>query len=185
MARLSRPDDALESNSPSAAKGLQIVIRLILSLAIVLAGCTSVPEHPIYRAAVSAPQQGAVVRGQWSWATWRPIVIINQIEGLPTDPWVSPRGTILVDPGIRTLTVTGHKPGFLDPKDYLEGTVELKATLMPGRSYVVRFEIEEMLMTFWMEDEATHETVSERRSTNATISPIKSGTFFIGPMFRF
>jgi hypothetical protein len=161
----------------------------MLLLLLALAGCAGVPEVPIYHAAATSPQQGATVRGQWSWATWRPFVTIIKIEGLRTDPWAPPNPTFLVDPGTRTLTVGGHKTGFLDPKDYLTGTVELKATLMAGRSYIVRFEIDEMLMTFWVEDEATHEMASEKCSTNATIPPVEGGDFWQGfyffPMFRF
>lgn len=160
-------------------------VMLLLLILLALAGCAVVPEVPIYRATASTPQQGAVVRGQWSWATWRPFVTIYKIEGLRTDPWAPPNPNFLVDPGTRTLTVAGHKSGFLDPKGYLTGTVELKATLMAGRSYVVRFEIDEMLMTFWVEDETTHEMASEKYQTNATVPPLDSGVFFIGPMFRF
>lgn len=127
-----------------AAEGLLLMVRQLLLLLVTLAGCASIPE---YHAAAPSQRQGAVVRGHWSWATWRPFITIDKIEGLPRSRWDTATGPILVDPGARTLTVTGHKPGFLDPDDYLEGTVELKATLMAGQSYLVRFEIDEMLMT--------------------------------------
>ena len=72
---------------------------------------------------------------------------------------------VLVDPGLRVLTVHGQHRQLLTRE---EGQVELKAALQAGHTYEILFERQERRMTFWMEDAVTHEAVSERQSTTAT-----------------
>ncbi len=74
----------------------------------------------------------------------------------------SPRNTtpILVDPGTHVLTVRAQSPVT---KLWDNGLVELTAELQAGHAYQLQYTWRPGLMTYWVEDEATHLQVSDRK----------------------
>ena len=148
----------------------QLHLSLVIISAVVLVGCANTPS---YHATALSKSDGAVVRGYWSWASWHPYVFIDKVDGRETSRR-TPHGPILVDAGVRNLTVSATHFDRL-------GHAELQARLQAGHAYQVQLEQNGKLMTFWVEDVKTHETVSERQSTNSTY---KSGVLQL-PAFHF
>ncbi len=145
----------------------KFTMKRLLSSSIVLcvvfvAGCAAVVATDQTKA--TSPSDGAVIRGQWSGplSLYKPYVTIRQVDGrqrLQKGMGVSP---IIVDPGLRTLTVIGHE---YHGTQGIYGQVDLKVELKAGYSYLVRFEYRENVMTFWVEDVATHNHIGSPQST--------------------
>lgn len=70
------------------------------------------------------------------------------------------RPPILVDPGTRVLTVRAQSPVT---KLWDNGLVELTAELKAGHAYKLQYTWRPGLMTYWVEDEATHLQISARK----------------------
>lgn len=139
-------------------------MSLVVGLAAVSSGCAT------YHAAALSEADGAVVSGQaWGLLHFEQ-VLIEKIDGLQSPSfWRLPAwGPALVDPGTRTLTVSGHHFRFriIGLEDL--GRVELNATFQAGHAYQVQLERKKKRMTFWVEDLDTHEAASERVSAKAT-----------------
>lgn len=67
---------------------------------------------------------------------------------------------IWVDPGTRVLTVRAKSPVA---KLWDDGQVQLTAELQAGHAYKLQYTWRPGLMTYWVEDEATHLQVSDRK----------------------
>lgn len=87
---------------------------------------------------------------------------IEKVDGLRVSTWF----TLLVDPGVRVLSVSGTYLGLWGGRE--TGRVELKATVKAGHRYQVKAVRHGDLMTLWLEDEATQEVVSGKQSTHTT-----------------
>jgi len=128
---------------------------------IIVAGCTTTPS---YQATAGNRRDGAIVHG---WASGQFIFFtfaeVEKVDGLPRSKWSN---SVLVDPGLRVLSVAGTYAGGFGGRD--TGRVELNATLKAGHTYRIKAERSGELMTLWVEDEEMHEVVSEKRSTKTT-----------------
>lgn len=125
--------------------------------AVMLVGCAT-GRSTYYHAIVNSERDGALVSGHWPFALWRDRALLIAVDGIGIDhSKISPSASILVDPGTRNLTVWGNGfPGW-------EWEAELMTTLSAGHAYEIRFDRDETIMTFWVEDAATHEPASERQ----------------------
>ena len=150
-------------------------MSLVIIPVVVLTGCATGSTSPTYKSTVHSATEGAQVRGSRTWGVFHSTaVIIERVDGCWLSPWNrTPTSLVLVDPGMRSLDVYGE---YLHPFLKDVGQVELKAMLRAGHAYQIQFEQKERLMTFWVEDVATHEAVSERQSTNATVH-LEPGSF--------
>lgn len=143
-------------------------MSLVIIPAVVLAGCAT---GPTYKSSVHSTNDGGQVSGSNKINIWSGVgaaVCLQRVDGCRLSGWNrSPADTVLVDPGVRVLTVYGVYSGVFT--DRVAENVELKAALQAGHAYQLQFERKENLMIFWVEDVTTHVEVSERQSTNATI----------------
>ena len=148
-----------------------LLLALAIVPAVVLAGCATGPTFSTYRPTAHSAAEGAHVSGSNKrniWSGVGTVVCLQRVDGCRLSLWNrSPADTVLVDPGVRVLTVYGGYSGIFT--DRAAENVELKATLQAGHAYQLQFERKENLMTFWVEDATTHVEVSERQSTNATV----------------
>ncbi|MFO1394980.1 MAG: hypothetical protein U1F09_14575 [Steroidobacteraceae bacterium] len=146
-------------------------------IGVFLTGCA---HEPTYVATVSG-DSAAVVRVpmHFSMSLTSLGKSIDRIDGLPIPAAQRPQGPVRVDPGERTVQVSGTwccRPvghGF-------HGGTTLQANLQPGHSYALRAEFDAGTMTFWLEDESSHETAGERRSTDTeavTVSGLQLPAF--------
>ncbi len=136
-----------------------------------LIGCVTAP---LYEASVTAPAQGAAIRA-WSsvpegWARKSLGTCVEMVDdrllfdGLRATDQAQFDTGALVDPGVRTLTVSATDWG---PINYT-GRGKLTATLKPGHTYLLKAERTESLITLWLEDLETREAVSERVTVKAS-----------------
>ena len=141
----------------------QLLLLSVVIAVVMLVGCAT-GRTTYHHATVNSEHDGAMVSGYWPLALWRDRVMVIAVDGIQVDPSILPSASILVDPGIRNLTVWGNGfPGW-------EWEVKLKTTLVAGHAYKMRFERDEKLMTFWVEDVITHETVSEKQTADGNMN---------------
>jgi hypothetical protein len=142
----------------------KLFISVVVLTTILLGGCATTTS---YQAKAVNREDGAFIRC-WDTGTflyWTLIYTeIEKVDGLPLSTGARVGG-VLVDPGLRVLSVAGTY-GKGVGRD--TGKVELDVTLKAGHLYQVKAEYSEERMTLWVEDEATHEVVSEKRSTNTS-----------------
>jgi len=140
----------------------QLQLSAVLILAVVLAGCATDPQ---YQAAVRSLDEGAQVSGSMN--SYPLVVKLQRVDGRRLGYWqeqsVKP---VLIEPGTRLLTVHGEYVGL--PLSG-QGDAELKAILQAGHAYQLQVERNGRLLTFWVEDVATHEAVSDRQTTKASV----------------
>ena len=72
---------------------------------------------------------------------------------------------ILDDPGPRALFVRDRYIRFFSHGD---ACADLKANLQAGHAYQIKVELKKQDMTFWVEDQANHEAVSDRQTAKAS-----------------
>lgn len=134
---------------------------LISALAI-LAGCATTPS---YRASVADESRGATVRA-WSSGTFAffTYTAIERVDGQRVSVWSQER--LLIDPGMRVLSVVGTYVGAFGVRD--TARLELAATLQAGRAYMLKAELSDKLMTLWIEDQDTRELASEKKTSVTT-----------------
>ena len=118
--------------------------------------------------ATGSGEQVAVLRNSGPWFVWPgQNQLYARLKGVDRAPSTTRGRSHEVDPGERVLTVSGlyccRAWRMLDT-----GEVDLETTLLAGHVYLVRNTFNDGVMTFWVEDESTHELVSERRSTKTT-----------------
>jgi hypothetical protein len=138
---------------------IRLQLLVITALAFVLAGCASTPK---YKTTVGSPNKGALVSG--SMKSWPLVVGVKRIDGRRLGFWQEQ--PVLVEPGMRVLSVHGEYTGFLFCG---YGDTELRAILQAGHSYRVEAERKKRMLTFWIEDAVTHDLVSDRQTTNASL----------------
>ena len=148
------------------------LLWLVIFFAGTLSGCAA-PAY--YHARASTESDGAIVRGHWTWASWRTYVDVVKVDGQEVFAFDA-SGPIPVDPGSRSLTVRAYHYDFQWEK-------VLQATLVAGHSYQVRFEETGEQMIFWLEDEASHETVSDKVSATASPKPFSLPLIFIPTVY--
>lgn len=69
----------------------------------------------------------------------------------------------MIDPGQRVMSVAGTYVGAFGVRD--TARVELTATLKASHKYVIRASLNEKRMTLWIEDQDSHELVSEKKTS--------------------
>lgn len=142
---------------------IKLLTAVIVFPAIILAGCTSTPN---YQAKATTRSDAAIVRG---WESDGVISFtyteIDKVDGLRLSVW-SQTGGALIDPGLRVLSVAGNYAGGFGGIERYTGRGELDVTLKAADSYRIKAERSGARMTLWVEDEETHEVVSERLTTN-------------------
>ena len=141
------------------------------ALAVAMAGCAAhrAADRRAYYSATVADEDAAAIRGTGPWFVWpwqdQLSSHIDKVDGRPRAP--NAASPFRVNPGERLLTVGGIfcclSRGKAD-----SGEVDLKTTLFPAHTYLIRIDFHDGAMTSWLEDEATHEVVSERVSTRTT-----------------
>ena len=142
----------------------QLAILWVLVPSVVLSGC----QGPNYRAIVTSPDAGAIVRAQQQddRLQTRITVTVERVDGFFRYPaWQpAPLSLVLIDPGMRTLTVFGREKSktvfCLDKAE-----ANLQVMLRAGHVYEVKAERKGDEMTFWVEDAEGHELVGERQTT--------------------
>jgi len=142
----------------------------VAALAIALSACANhraEGQLASYRATVGG-EEAAVVRNTGPWFVWPgQNQLYAHLERIDRAPSATRGRSHEVDPGERVLTVGGRYCcrawRMLDI-----GEVDLETTLLAGHVYLVRNTFGDGVMTFWIEDELTHQLVSERRSTKTT-----------------
>lgn len=146
-------------------------MALIGLMPAIFIGCATAP---LYEASVTDPGQGAILRA-WSsvpegWARKSLGTCVEQVDdrllfdGLRASDKAQFGTGVLVDPGVRTLTVSAT---YWGPINYTVRD-KLTATLKPGHTYLLKAERTESLITLWIEDLETHEAVSERKTIKAS-----------------
>ena len=130
-------------------------------VALTLTGCAT------YKPTALSPDQAAEIHdtssqprnAEPSTNLWK--VNLMRVDGCRMK-YRSQRSTtpILVDPGTRVLTVRAQSPVT---KLWDNGLVELTAELQAGHAYQLQYTWRPGLMTYWVEDEATHLQVSDRK----------------------
>jgi len=134
----------------------------------ILIGCVTVP---LYQASVTDPAQGAVLR---AWSSGKTATFGTFIElvddrllydGLRASDEAQFGTGVLVNPGVRTLNVAATYWGGLI--NYT-GRAKLTATLESGHTYILKAERTGTLITLWLEDQETHEAVSEGITAKAS-----------------
>jgi hypothetical protein len=140
--------------------------------------CASGPTYPVYVPTVLTAEEGARVGGSNKMNIWSGCgteVGLRRVDGCRMFRWIQSRSddVFLIDPGARLLTVYGIYSNSLTTG--IAEDVDLTAVLQAGHVYQLQLERMEELMTFWVEDVATHEAVSERLSKKAT-SHLKLGS---------
>lgn len=146
-------------------------MALIGLMPAILIGCATAP---LYEASVTDPAQGAVLRA-WSsvpegWTRKSLGTCIELVDdrllfdGLRASDEPQFGTGVLVDPGVRTLTVSAT---YWGPINYT-GRGNLTAIIEPGHTYLLKAERNETLITLWLEDLETHEAVSERMTVKAS-----------------
>jgi hypothetical protein len=142
----------------------KLLITVVMLSTTLLGGCATTAS---YQAKAVNRYDGAFIRG-WQSGTFLYWTLtyteIEKVDGLPLSR-SSQVGGVLVDPGLRVLSVAGTY-GRGSGRD--TGKVELDVTLKAGHSYRVKAERNGERMTLWVEDEAANEVVSEKRSTTTT-----------------
>ena len=142
----------------------KLLITVVVMLPIILVSCATAPS---YQAKAINRSEGSIVRG---WASGRFAYFtrteVENVDGQRLSIWSQVGGGPLVDPGLRVLSVAGTYTGLFGGRD--TGRVELTATLKAGHTYRVKAERSGEIMTLWVEEQETHEVVSEKRSTNTT-----------------
>jgi hypothetical protein len=139
-----------------------LLIAMVAMLPSLLAGCATTPS---YHANVADRSQGAMVR-TWASGTFAFFTFsaLEKIDGTRVSIW-SQEG-LLVDPGLRVLSVAGTYVGAFGRRD--TGRVELNAGLKAGHRYVLKAQLSDKLMTLWLEDQDTHELASEKKTSGTT-----------------
>lgn len=157
---------------PATLRARRRVVVAACALSVLGAGC-SAPTR--YEATVTSTEQGAVVSG---WMQSFPFmkVVIGSVDGLPRlgmDTQMP--APLLIDPGDRTLHVfavymTYH---WLPMEGY--AATDFKVHLEPGHRYALKLSRDDELLTFWIEDEATHAEIAARQTIEAKASVIVGG----------
>lgn len=161
----------------SLAKSRQWAIQWIFVPLVVLIGC----QGPNYKAVVTSPDAGAIVRAQQrnDHDQVRITVSIERVDGHYRYPGgrPAPLSSVLVDPGMRTLTVVGweesKKMFYLD-----QSTANLQVTLRAGHVYAVKAERNGDEMIFWVEDEEDAGWVGDRQTAKVKTVHGPMGLFF-------
>ncbi|MFZ5531585.1 MAG: hypothetical protein ACOY4U_11135 [Pseudomonadota bacterium] len=127
--------------------------------AILLAGCATTPG---YHASFSDSGHAAIVR-TWSSGTFAffTFTALEKVDGQRVSIW-SQEG-LMIDPGQRVMSVAGTYVGAFGVRD--TARVELTATLKASHKYVIRASLNEKRMTLWIEDQDSHELVSEKKTS--------------------
>jgi hypothetical protein len=146
----------------------QSLFSVVVLSAVMIAGCATTPT---YHATVVKRAEGAVV-GSWSsQSMWRifsyyTYTEVEKVDGLSLSPWSQGWGGWLVDPGLRVLSVAGTYTGLAGARN--TGRVEFKVFLKAGHTYLIKAERSGENIILWVEDQATQEAVTEKRSTKTT-----------------
>jgi len=146
-------------------KGTMVMKKFIILPGLILAcvfltGCAT---GPTYKSTVHSANEGAQVSGSTGG-----MVGLRAVDGVSLFPGEILTGAkIMVDPGERVLTVRGAYTTLFTDGNVL---VELKPMLRAGHAYQLRMARKKSLITLWVEDLATHEPVSERKSANAIVN---------------
>jgi len=140
----------------------KLLISVVAILPMVLASCVTAPS---YQANVTDHNHGAIVR-TWASGTFAlfTFTALEKVDGQRVSIW-SQEG-LLVDPGLRVLSVAGTYVGAFGGRD--TGRVELTAILEAGHTYILKAELGDKLVVLWLEDQATHELASERKTSTTT-----------------
>ncbi len=98
-----------------------------------------------------------------------PDVTITKIDGIKAWPWSSSHlyPLQIVDPGERTITVSGSIATDIAAVSIYEAEAELRVTFNAGHTYLIHGEWLLPVMSFWIEDKTTGAIVSEKQSVNA------------------
>lgn len=142
----------------------KLLISVVALSTMLLGGCATTAS---YQAKAVNRDDGAYIRG-WESGTFLYWTLtyteIEKVDGLPLSAW-SQVGGVLVDPGLRVLSVAGT---YAEGIGRVTGRVELDVTLKAGHFYRVKAERSGERMTLWIEDEVGNDVVSEKRTTKTT-----------------
>jgi hypothetical protein len=161
--------NVLKSQQEKLKEWSKLLFSVVVMSAIILAGCATEPafQEPTYQATVLSQSDGAIVRvsEEIKMGLFHSMFMrIDKVDerSVSSEFWYGP---ILLDPGMRVLSISGYYN-----RSILQdiGRVELNATFNAGHTYLIKAERNETLMTFWVEDEKTHDEVSKRQTTNVT-----------------
>lgn len=151
----------MKTESPTTLFAKWSSLCILVLVALTLTGCAT------YQHTVHSSDQAAEIHDSSSQARnaepstnlWK--VNLMRVDGCRLK-YRSQRNTtpILVDPGTRVLTVRAQSPVT---KLWDNGLVELTAELKAGHAYQLQYTWRPGLMTYWVEDEATHLQVSDRK----------------------
>jgi len=144
---------------------IRLFYRCVAGVAVLsLTGCAT--PRSTYHATATSTNEAAIVSG-----TLKPFLTLRKaalqaVDGVRLDFWqAQSTRPILIDPGQRALLVRGQYVRFFTHGD---SYVDLKATLQAGHAYQIKVELKKREMTFWVEDLATHEEVSDRQTAKAS-----------------
>lgn len=146
---------------------LPVMVLLFLQV-----GCAT---DPTYQPKAVSEQDGAVIRTTWCGPHNPfklcdvPDVWIMKVDGIRAMPW-SPSHLYqfqIVDPGERTIAVSGTIAADIAAVSIYSAEAELSATFKTGHTYLIHGEWLLPVMSFWIEDKSTGEIVSEKQSVNA------------------
>lgn len=154
---------------------MQNLCSLLLMISIFLqSGCAT---GPIYQPKAVSLQDGAEIRPSICERRISrvfklcdvPDVTIVKIDGIRAWPWSSSHlhPLQIVDPGERTITVSGSIATDVAVVSTYEAEAELRVTFKAGHAYLIHGEWLRPVMSFWIEDKTTGEIVSEKQSVGA------------------
>ena len=138
-----------------------------------------------YKSTALLPKAAAEVRGSLELSPqgvhtpdlWR--VYLVRVDGRRPF-FVNNRSTepVLIDPGMHVLTVRAQSSRTTL---WEHGQVELAADLKAGHAYQLQFAWRPGLMTYWVEDMATHEEVSLRKWLSPAVPVHHNWDFYFAP----
>ncbi len=96
-------------------------------------------------------------------------LLIRKIDGIEAHPWTPSHlyPLQIVDPGERTITVSGSIATDIFAVSLYDAEAELRVVLTAGHSYLIHGEWQLPVMTFWIEDKTTGKVVSDKQSVTA------------------
>ena len=155
----------MKTNSTLSGSVIRWFCLWVAGMAVVsLTGCAT--PGSTYHATATSTNEAAKVSG-----TLKPFITLRKaalqaVDGVRVDFWqAQSTRPILIDPGQRALFVRGQYVRFFTHGD---SYVDLKATLQAGHAYQIKVVLKKREMTFWVEDLATHEEVSDRKTAKVS-----------------
>ena len=156
-----RHGSAFFVRSPAMFKQLAFLCLLVPAALVV--GCRA----PEYRATMTSSVEGAIIHRvpiRHSFQKGGLCPHLDRIDGIRVYHYPD---TVLVDPGVRVLSVSSSQFWTIIFVDY--ANVKLKAMLRAGHEYEPKAERKGDEVTFWVEDAGTHELASDRQTAKVWV----------------